>query len=928
MMKPGTSAVSKEGMERRYEALDAFFSPRSVAVIGATESEGSVGRTVFSNLLATPFGGTVYPVNPKRETILGVKAYPSIADLPTSVDLAVIATPASAVPDVVRQCAQADAKSAIIVSAGFKELGAPGIELERRIADEARAGHLRIIGPNCLGVMNPLTGLNATFAGAMAKPGNVAFLSQSGALCTAILDWSLRESIGFSAFVSTGSMLDVGWGDLIDYLGRDPRTKSILIYMETIGDTRSFLSAAREVALSKPIIVIKPGRTEQAAAAAASHTGSMVGADDVLDAAFRRAGVLRVNTIADLFYMAEALARQPRPRGPKLAIVTNAGGPAVLATDALILNGGQLAPLEPRTRETLNALLPPHWSRGNPVDILGDARADRYEKTIQAVAADINADGLLVILTPQDMTQPTQTAELLKDYAHVGKPVIASWMGGPAVQAGVEILNRAGIPTFDYPDTAARIFTYMHRFAENLRAVYETPLLDEEDDAHDAQQIANADIMIDAALCQGRTLLTEHESKQLLSAYHIPASRTISCRTADQAIEAAESIGYSVVVKLESKVITHKSDVGGVKLNVRSAAEVRKAYFEIEQAVYRYAGNTVAGEARDCASCFDGVTVQPMVNTRDAYELIVGATPDPQFGPVMLVGTGGVLVEVFKDRALGLPPLNATLAGLMLEQTRIYTALRGVRGRKPVDMNLLKRILVRFSRLIVEHRRIREIDINPLLVSGDQVIALDARVVLWDADVKESDLPRTAIRPYPTQYTTHTTLRDGTDVLIKPIRPEDEPLLQTFHQTLSERTVMMRYFQSLQYGQRVSHERLTRVCFNDYDRELALVATARNESGARQIIGVGRLCKLPHTSSAEFALLISDQWQGKGLGTKLLELLLEVASREQVRRVRADILAANLDMQKVCTKLGFKLGPVDSETRTLQAEREIDLVPQ
>ena len=436
-------------LHRGPHPLDAFFSPHTVAVVGATENPGSVGRTLFWNLISNPFGGTVFPVNPKRPNVLGVKAYPGIKDVPEKVDLAVIVTPAATVPKVIGECVDAGVKSAIVISAGFKELGPQGAELEKEILTQARRGRIRIIGPNCLGVMSPVSGLNATFAAGMAHSGNIGFISQSGALCTAVLDWSLREQGGFRAFISIGSMADVGWGDLIDYLGDDPRTRSIIIYMETIGDARSFLSAAREVALSKPIIVIKAGRTEAAAKAAASHTGSLAGSDEVLNAAFRRTGVLRVNSMADLFYVAEVLSKQPHPKGPRLAILTNAGGPGVLATDALIGAGGELAEPAAETMEALNQILPAAWSRNNPIDILGDAAPERYVKSVSIAAKDPNTDGLLVILTPQAMTDPTQTAEQLKPFAKLdGKPILASWMGGPGVRAGEAILNNAGIPTF------------------------------------------------------------------------------------------------------------------------------------------------------------------------------------------------------------------------------------------------------------------------------------------------------------------------------------------------------------------------------------------------------------------------------------------------------------------------------------------------
>ncbi len=474
---PADPAHDIFGVERR--PLDAVFQPHAVAVIGATERTGSVGRSVLWNLISQPFGGTVYPVNPKRSQVLGVRAYADLASLPERVDLAVVVTPAATVPDVIRQCVAAGVRAAIVISAGFKELGPAGAALEQEVLDAAR-GHMRLIGPNCLGVMRPITGLNATFAQAAARPGNVAFVSQSGAFCTAVLDWSLRENVGFSAFVSVGSIADVGWGDLIDYLGDDPHTKSIVLYMESIGDAPSFLSAAREVALSKPIILLKAGRTQQAAKAAASHTGAMLGSDEVLDAACRRTGVLRVEQISELFYMAEVLAQQPQPQGPRLAIVSNAGGPGVVATDALVRSGGEMAELAPETIEKLNAALPAEWSHNNPVDVLGDANPQRYREAVEAVAADANSDGLLVVLTPQAMSDPLHTAEQIRQspvLSRRNKPVLASWMGGEQVEAGRTILRQAGIPSLPYPDTAARIFSYMWQYAYNLRGIYETPTL-------------------------------------------------------------------------------------------------------------------------------------------------------------------------------------------------------------------------------------------------------------------------------------------------------------------------------------------------------------------------------------------------------------------------------------------------------------------
>jgi acetyltransferase len=895
-LKPG-SDPSFDILRTKRQPLDVFFSPQTVAVVGATEKTGSVGRTILWNLITSPFGGTVYPVNPKRPNVLGVKAYSSVTELPEPPDLAVIVTPAPSVPAIIGECVAKGVKAAIVISAGFKETGPEGAELERQIMVHARRGNMRIIGPNCLGVMRPPSGFNATFAGKIALPGNVAFVSQSGALATAILDWSFRESVGFSAFVSIGSMLDVGWGDLIDLLGNDPKTQSIVIYMESIGDARSFLSAAREVALSKPIIVIKAGRTEGAAKAAASHTGSMTGSDEVLEAAFRRSGVLRVNNIAELFYMAEVLAKQPRPKGPRLSILTNAGGPGVLAADSLILNGGQLAEISPATIAALNQFLPAAWSHNNPIDILGDAEPERYAKALEVVAKDENTDGMLVILTPQAMTDPTQTAEKLKPYAKgLGKPVLASWMGGVDVAAGEEILSRAAIPTFPYPDTAARTFMYMWRYTYNLRGLYETPALADGDQAPDR---AKAGKIIEAVRKSKRTILTEFESKELLAAYRIPTVETRVAKTDEQAVKAAEDIGYPVVLKLHSETISHKTDVGGVKLNLGNATAVKKAFDAIQKAV----------SAKD----FLGVTVQPMIKL-DGYEIILGSSLDPQFGPVLLFGSGGQLVEVYKDRALALPPLNTTLARRMMEQTRVFTALQGVRGRPPCDIAALEQLLVRFSQLVAEQRWIKEIDINPLLVSHERILGLDARVVLHDPGTKESDIPKLAIRPYPTQYVGHAKMKDGTPVVIRPIRPEDEPLMVPFHESLSEQSVYLRYFHMIALGQRVTHERLVRICFGDFDREMALVA---EHKGA--ILGVGRLSRIPGREEAEFSVLISDKYQRRGLGTELLRRLVQIGRDEKLKRISANILPENAGMQAVCKKLGFRLKP-DPEEEVVRAE--------
>ncbi len=886
--------------------LEVFFKPRSVAVIGATDREGHVGRTLLWNLISSPFGGTVYPVNMKKSSVLGIKAYPDVGRLPESPELAVIVTPAETVPGVVEECARAGVKGAVIISAGFRESGPRGLELERQVLSAARPTKMRIVGPNCLGVMCPISGLNATFAHTVARPGSVAFVSQSGAMCTAILDWSLREQIGFSAFISAGSMLDVGWGGLIDYLGDDPNTRSIVVYMESIGDARSFLSAAREVALSKPIIVIKAGRTEQAAKAAASHTGSMAGSDEVLEAAFRRVGVLRVNSISDIFYMTEVLAHQPRPLGPKLTIVTNAGGPGVIATDALLTLGGELSELSPATVEALNKILPPHWSHSNPIDIIGDAGPDRFEKAVEVVSKDPNTDGLLVIMTPQGMTNPAAIAEKLTRFAKLDrKPILASWMGGSEAAQGEAVLNRAGIPTFPFPDTAVKAFHYMWRYSYNLRSLYETPTLTStgviDPDA--------AALVIENARTADRSILTEFESKQILKAYGIPVVETRLAASEDEAVAAARAIGFPVVLKLNSLTITHKTDVGGVRLKLADEAAVRDAFRAIQESV-----NSKAGPGH-----FDGVSVQPMISA-EGYELILGSSIDFQFGPVLLFGAGGQLVEVFQDRALSLPPLNTTLARRFIEQTKIFRALKGVRGRKPVNLAALQELLVKFSRLVTEQRWIKEIDINPLLASPERLLALDARVVVYSKDTEKSQLPRLAIRPYPTHYEKLLSVGDGTEISIRPIRPEDEPLLVNFHHTLSERSVYLRYFHWMKLEQRTEHDRLTRMCFIDYDRQMAFVAESYDPvTASRQIVAVGRLVKSHTADEAELAVIVSDRFQKRGIGTEVVRQLVNFARDEKLDRLTATVLFENRPMQKVFQKLGFQLNQ-SKDSESLVAE--------
>jgi len=939
-MKPKPGDPSSDIARFRQDSLEMFFAPRAVAVIGASEKPRSVGRTVLRNLLDTPFGGVVYPIHPESAQVLGIKAYPNVAAVTGPIDLAIIATPAITVPDMIKECAVAGVGGAIIISSGFRESGAEGLALEQKILENARRADetlggmtppLRILGPNCLGIMRPFKGLNATFASGLPRKGGIGFISQSGALGAAVLDWSIRENFGFSAFISVGSMLDLGWGELIDYLGADEHTQSIVLYMETVGDARAFLSAARQVALDKPIIVLKAGRSEQGAHAAERHTGAAGESDATLDAGFRRAGALRVDTIADLFHIAEVLAKQPRPRGPQLAIITNAGGPGVLATDSLYKYGGALADLTPETLAQLDNSLPLHWSHSNPVDILGDAEPALYAKALDIVSHDPHTNGVLVVLTPQAMTDPTASAEAIKPFAQMrSKPLLAAWMGGAEVEVGANALRAAGVPVFSYPDHAVRMFDYLWRYSQNLRALYETPMLAaaEIDDAVRGR----VRVIIERARAAGRTLLTENESQDILIAYGIPFIETRLVTTAAQAVKAADALGYPVVMKLNTDKILRKRDYDGVILNITSANNTRATFRAVKNTVTNLLGK----------ENFRGVLLQPMLNLRGGYALHVGSMLDPQFGPVLRFGaekrppqtdargvsvgsepTTRVMLDArYRDDALGLPPLNTTLARRMMEATRVYAILREAQ----VDTGELEQVLARFSQLVVEQPWIKAIEIHPLMVlppfagesgGATRVVALDARILLHEPTLRENQLPRPAIRPYPTQYVEPFDLKDGALVTIRPIRSEDETLLVHFHEKLSEQSVYLRYFHALNLSQRIAHDRLARIATNDYDREIALVVercmppcpegAEDGAAPARELLAVARLTKIQNTGDAEFAVLIRDDMQRQGLGKMLLAKLVEIGRAEGVKRIVGEILPENIGMKRVTEKLGFKL---------------------
>lgn len=874
--------------------LDKIFKPRRIAVIGATDDHTKPGHTVLLNLKQAGFQGEVYPVNSHREAVQGIRAYKSVQALPQPADLAVICTPAATVPEIVRQCGESGIRGIIIISAGFREVGSQGLALEQQTLEIARQfDGLRIIGPNCLGMIAPRRKLNASFAAGTPKTGRIAFLSQSGALCTSVLDWALEADIGFSYFVSVGNILDVSIADLIDYFAADPDTEALILYIESLKTSREFMSAARAFARAKPIVAYKAGRFAESARAAASHTGALAGVDAVYEAAFQRAGIVRVFDVEDLFDCAELLAQQPAPRGARLAIVTNAGGPGVMATDALIARGGVLAALADETRQRLDTALPPFWSHGNPVDILGDAPAERYARAVEIVLEDAGVDALLVILTPQAITEPTETADLLAQVAtKSSKPVLAAWMGGRTVRPGIERLQAARIATYSTPEQAVRAFMHLVSYARNLEVLYEVPrdvpLTFTLDRAAVRQQF-------ETSLVDHGELLSEQASKRLLEGYGIPTTLPFAARSANEAVQRALEIGYPVVLKILSPQITHKTDVGGVTLNLKTDDEVRGAFARILESAHR---------ARPDAQ-LDGVTVQRMVAAGDGFEMILGAKKDPVFGPVVLVGMGGVAAEVFQDRALNLPPLNERLARRMLESLRTWPLLQGYRGRAAANLDRLIEILMRFSYLIADYPEIREADVNPLLVTSGDIVALDARVIV-DQQVRAHEMrpyEHLAIRPYPQEYQRSIALKDGMRVRLRPIKPEDEPL---WHALLASCSMQSIWFRFGYLFKETTHAMASRFCYIDYDREMAIVAEAEVD-GHRKLLGVARLVADADHNGAEFAVLVADAFQGRGLGSALLEFSLEIAQQWRLRRICAETRPDNHRMLATFRKWGFAL---------------------
>ena len=873
----------------RQHILRMLFSPKSVAVIGASERANAVGEIVFRNMLESGYGGLLYAVNPAHQEVQGQRAYATIEEIETPVELAVICTEAETVPDIIESCGKHGVRAAVVLSAGFTEVGPRGAALERTMLGHAKTYGVRIMGPNCLGIIRTGIGLNATFFKGSVKPGNLALVSQSGALCTAILDWAPANDIGFSSVVSMGAASDVDFGEILDYLASDEETGSILIYIEGVRQARGFMSALRAAARSKPVFVIKAGRHDAGSRAVISHTGALVGSDDVFDAALRRAGVVRVESISGLFSAAKSLASPHKYSGNRLAIITNGGGPGVMATDRAVDVGVSVASLCHETIDRLNQVLPAIWSHNNPVDIIGDATPQRYHDAIRICMADPGVDGVLVILTPQAMTQPLEVATLLVEDARTfRKPLFTSWMGAAQTMDGRARFAQASIPSFSTPEAAVEAYSYITAYYRNQRLLAQVPAPLSH---HDVPDVAGARMVIESVLAERRKVLSEMESKALLSAFHIPVANTVVARSPSEALLLAEEFGFPVAMKINSPDITHKSDAGGVKLNLMNAAAVRTAYHELIEGV----------RANRPDARVDGVALQPMVRKPNGRELMVGVISDPIFGPVISFGAGGTAVDVLRDRAIALPPLNGFLARELIGGTRVAKLLGSFRHMPPVQMEALESLLLRVSEMVCELPWLRELDINPLIVDEHGLFAVDARVVVDYAPVSTDRYSHMAIHPYPAHLVTHWQLPDGTDVTIRPMRPEDATIEQEFVRQLSEET---KYFRFMHAVQELSEDMLVRFTQLDYDRELALIAVTE-EKGREVEIGVCRYAINQDGESCEFALVVSDQWQHKAIGHRLMGSLIDAARSKGLRTMEGEVMSSNHEMLKLVATLGF-----------------------
>ncbi|HVS14388.1 MAG TPA: bifunctional acetate--CoA ligase family protein/GNAT family N-acetyltransferase [Thermoanaerobaculia bacterium] len=872
--------------------LDRLLLPSSIAVIGASRRPGTVGRVVMHNLLGGGFEGAILPVHPEYDSVAGVLAYPRVADLPTAPDLGLVCTPAATVPGLIDELGRAGCRAAIVLSAGLGREESGSGATTQAMLDAARPYGLRVLGPNCLGLLAPHHGLNASFAHLPARPGRLAFLSQSGGLCTAVLDWAAARGIGFSCFASLGDSADVDFADLIDWLITRDETRAVLLYIESIRNARKFLSASRAAARVLPIVAVKAGRRAAGARAAASHTGALAGDDLAYDAALRRAGILRVDTTDELFDAVETVARFPRQPGSRLAVISNSGGPAVLATDRLERQGGALAELADSTLAALDQVLPATWSRCNPVDLVGDANGERYRAAIEAVAADPGIDAILVMHAPTATVSSVEAAAAVVAARESARPpILTAWLGGDTTGEPRRRFHDAGVPTYETPEDAVDAFIHLvhyHRVQESLRqAPAATPVTSRE--AEEAA-LDRARALVERALADGRSLLSEPESKELLAAFGIPVLETKVAADAEEAVALAAAVGAPVAIKVHSAQVSHKTEVGGVELGLDTPADVRAACGRIAERLAR-----LRPDAR-----LDGFLVQPMVSRRRAHELLVGAACDDVFGPVVLFGQGGTAAELIADRALALPPLNRVLARDLISQPQVTRLLRGYRDRPPADLDALEQVLVQISEVMIELPEVQELDINPLLADDKGVLAVDARVRV--APASGSGESRLAIRPYPRQLEETITLADGETALLRPIRPEDEEAHARLFAHLDPESVYFRFFS---FVRQMPHDRLARYTQIDYDREMAFIAT-REIDGVPTTLGAVRAIFGSDRSSAEFAIVVASEHQGHGLGRQLLEKVIRYCREQGTAWLTGQVLWNNRRMRALAKQLGFE----------------------
>jgi acetyltransferase len=887
--------------------LEKVLAPQSIAVIGASQRENSVGNRVFTNLIEAGYSGELIAVNKKYEELSGKPCVASVKDIGKPVDLAVVVTPADTVPGIIRECGEQGIKGAVVISAGFREVGPAGERLERQLMDHARHYEMRIIGPNCLGIMRPSLGLNATFSHNAATEGNLALVSQSGAICTSILDWALANGVGFSSMISMGAAADVDFGEVLDYLSVDPKTKSILLYIEGIGDARHFMSGLRVAARMKPVVIVKAGRYAEGSKAAVSHTGSMVGSDDVFDAAVQRAGVVRVHAIRQLFEAAQILSSGYRLKGDRLAVVTNAGGPGVMAADRAAEVGVSVAELSPETVEKMNEFLPEHWSHANPVDILGDAPPERYGQTISACQADKNVDGMLAMFTPQAMSNPTEAAKGVIKAAKEGKkPTIACWMGEKQVEEARRLFGESGVPSFSTPEPAIEAFSYLANYHRNQQLLLQVP---GPLSARGEPDVEGARLIIEGALSSGRKVLSTTESKALLAAFHIPTMPAVEAHSANDALVAAQSVGFPVAMKINSFDITHKSDVGGVRLNIDNAHAVRSMF------------NEMVGDVRRAQPDADvrGVTIERMSQKRSGRELMVGVVRDPVFGPTISFGAGGVAVEVVGDRAIALPPLNEFIVSDLIGQTRVSKLLGTFRNMPAVDVKSIKTVLLRVSEMVCELPHIQELDINPLIADEEGAVAVDARVVVSYPPPVTDRYAHMAIHPYPNHLTRRFQLADGRNMVMRPIRPEDAEIEDTFVAALSSES---KYFRFMRAIQKLTPEMLVRFTQIDYHREMALIATTEID-GKEVEVAVGRYVTNPDGRSCEFALVVGDDWRRKGIGSRIMMGLMENAKGRGLEVMAGEILSENSNMISLAMRLGFAVRPCEGDVTVQEATKRL-----